>query len=170
MKNITQALILLISTIGYSQKIAENKIDEFTKRKIIRTEWENVSGMTNLYLSTRISRIDSTSYLDMKFLTQTVTSIRTDDDVLFLFTDGEISNLKSIKNAISGYGDGANGLVGSKALGLYINCKLSDKDIENFKNKTVNKVRINTSQGYLEEEMKPKKAEKLIKMFELIYK
>lgn len=170
MKKIILLILIFSSLTGYCQKIVENKIDDFTKKSIVRTDWENLSGMTSLHFSTRVSKIEETGYLSIKIFTQGVTSVTKDHEILLMAENGEILTLHSLEYVISGYGDGANGLIGSKVLGMNITCVLSEKDINFLKDNVIKKVRINSSNGYMEEALKAKKASKLQDMMKLVFK
>lgn len=156
---------LLFTCLMNAQKIVENKVDEFTKNKVVRTDWEKISDSRGLYLYSRISKIDDSYYVEMKIPTNYVTSINPEDDVSFMFENNEIINLKSTEYKITCYGCGSIGLAGSSALGLGFVCKTSNLDIEKFKNNLVKKIRINKSTGYSEDELKSKNSEKLRSMF-----
>lgn len=160
--------MFLVTLFGFSQKIVENKIDDFTKNKVVRTDWEKICVSRDLYLYSRISKIDESYYIEMKIPTNYVTSIDTNDDVSFMFENNEIINLKSTEYKITCYGCGSIGLAGSAALGLGFSCKISNLDIEKFKNSLVKKIRIYKSGGYSEDELKSKNSEKLKAMFVLI--
>ena len=167
MKKLITVLMFLTTIFGYSQKIVENEIDEFTKNRIIRSDWEKVSSTSNLYLNTRISKINDTHYLELKFYPKGVSSISVEDNISFMFESGEVINLHSDKYKISNYGDGSIGIVGSKAIGFNIDCVLNSNDLEKFKNNIVKKIRINKSEGYSEEELKSKNSEKFRQLFNL---
>lgn len=163
-------LLLLVSIPIYSQKIVENKVDEFTKKSIVRTDWEKISSTSELYLNVRVNKIDSISFLELRFFTNGVASIDKNHDISFMLDNGEIINLHSAQYEISNYGDGAIGIVGSNVLGLGIECLLTETDIEKFKNHTITKVRINTSVGYFQNDVKSKFSEKFKGLFQLVFK
>ena len=171
MKKIIFSILLFGNTLfGFSQKIAENYTDEFTKKTIVRTDWEKISATTSLYLNVRICKVNDTNYLELKFFSKGVSSIDKDDNISFMFNDGEIINLNSTEYKLANYGDGSIGLIGSAALGFDITCLISESNIAKFKTNLVKKIRINKSEGYSESEMKPKNSEKLKKTFEIMYK
>lgn len=163
-------LFLLVSLPIYSQKIIEDKIDDFTNKSIVRTEWEKISSNSDLYLNVRISKIDGTCFLELKFFPKGVSSIDTKDDMSFMLESGEVINLRSTKYQLSNYGDGAIGIIGSQALGFHIDCLVSEADIQKFKNNLIKKIRINKSEGYAESDIKPKFAEKFRGLFQVVYK
>jgi len=167
MKKTTLLILAFISIINnsYSQKIVENKTDDFTKRKIIRTDWEKIVATSKIYLNMRINKINDSYFLELKFFPHGVSSIDTKDDISFMFENGEIINLHSDTYKISGYGDGSIGIIGSQALGLNVNCYLTQSDLEKFKSNLVKKIRINKSEGYSEDELKSKNSEKFQNMF-----
>lgn len=169
-KKLITLFVFSISLFGYSQKIAENYTDEFTKNTIVKTDWEKISATASLYLNVRICKVNDTNYIELKFFPKGVSSIDKDDDISFMFDDGEIINLNSTEYKLANYGDGSIGLIGSGALGFDITCLISEINIAKFKTKIVKKIRINKSEGYAESEIKQKNSEKLKKIFELMYK
>jgi hypothetical protein len=168
-KQIITLFIFSISISGFSQKIIEDYTDEFTKNKIVRTDWEKITVSNELYLNVRICKVNESSFLELKFFTPRICSIDTNDNISFMFEDGEIINLKSTKYKLSNYGDGSIGIIGSEAIGFYIDCQLSNAEITKFKTSIVKKIRINKSNGYSQGEVKIKNSQKFKKMFELIY-
>lgn len=169
MKTLIAIGLIMCSPLIYSQKIIEDKIDDFTQKRIVKTDWEKIVATSSLYLNIQLSKVNETKYMDLKFFTNKVTSIDTKDDISFMLENNEIVNLKSNSYKISGYGDGSIGLKGSAGLGLHIECLLSDADVEKFKGHLITKIRINTSTGYFQDEVKPKKSEVFKKTFELIF-
>lgn len=169
MKNIFTLLIFLSTASIYSQKIVENKVDEFTKNSIIRTDWEKLYGSLDIWMSSRLSKIDDSYFIQIKIITKKVTSVSADENISFMLDNDEIINLKNIKHTISCYGCGATGLAGSQALGIEIGCNINSDDMEKFKSHTVKKIRINTSGGYLQEDINEKLSTKFKKMF-LLFK
>lgn len=169
MKKIIIVLFALFCTFfAYSQKIAENKTDEFTKNKIIRTDWEKILATSKIYLNVRINKINDSYFLELKFFPHGVSSIDTKDDISFMFENGEILNLHSDEYRLSNYGDGSIGIIGSQALGLNVDCPLTQSDLEKFKTNIVVKIRINKSEGYSEDILKIKNSQKFRDMFLLI--
>ena len=51
----------------YSQKLTENKIDEFTKQSIQKTSWETLFSTTKGTSYFRISKIDNILFVQLKF-------------------------------------------------------------------------------------------------------
>jgi hypothetical protein len=152
--------------MGFSQEIAENKTDEFTKKKIIRSGWEKLT-FTKYASYIRLNKINESYFLNLKIITSSVSSVRENDNISFLFSDGSILDLKNSEYTLSNYGDGAIGINGSQALGLSLVTRLSEDEIQQLKNKTVSKIRVNTSNGYVEDVVKEKHAKVVKKIFDL---
>ena len=150
--------MVLLTTISFSQKISENKIDEFTKSKIVSTEWEKLT-LTKYLSYFNFRQVDDNFYMNIKIVTVSVCSVDKDDSISFLFEDGSVLDLKNSKYAISNYGDGAIGHRASQALGLNLITELSPKDIAELKSKPVKKLRIYTSTGYFEDIVKEKNSQ-----------
>lgn len=166
MKKIILLFSIFISSLCFSQKIVENKTDEFTKKTILRSDWEKLTS-TEYASYINLNKIEGTYFLGLKVITMTVCSVSENNKISFLFDDGSVLELENMKYAISGYGDGAIGLSGSQALGLSLNLILSNENLEILKNKTIVKIRINTSKGFIEDKVKEKNSVILKKMLSL---
>lgn len=80
-------------------------------------------------------------------------------EVLYLkFTDEEILKISNSENQLTTYGAGATGLAGSKMLGVELTCIINQANLSKLQEKTLAKVRVYTSDGYVEAEVKDKQA------------
>lgn len=170
MKKILLLLVLAsISTPLFSQKIAENKIDEFTGHSVIRTSWEKfaVIDWTTSYF--RFSKLDEHFQFDFKKMALRVFAIPEGEKLLFILDDGTVYKLWNLEHTISSKGAGAIGLGGSGAQGVSLT--LISQEDPNF-NKLISnpivKVRLYTTDGYVESEVSEKDAKKIQTALNLI--
>lgn len=144
---------------SYSQELVENKIDDFTNKTVKKTSWERLflSKKGNVYF--RISNIDNSYYFDFKYMDGSVFSVEKGAKLMFKLENDSIYSLENLEYGITGYGDGAIGLVGSQGMGIKLSyVSLDDPNFEILGNKKVKKLRFYTSKGYVEEDLKPEKA------------
>lgn len=166
-------LINIIPSICFGQKLVENKIDEFTKAYIKQTSWEilNPINFSNkLYAFTSFRKIDSTYFLDFKITLRNgpVFSINQGDELMFKTSDSVIS-LSNSEYQISCTGCGVKGINGSGLEGVKVTYKIPANDIFYLLNNKIKKIRVYTSDGYVEDEIKDKNAEMFIKQLKLVY-
>lgn len=162
-------LICCISVSAFGQTLVENKIDEFTNSSIKRTSWERFLRPKNGSAFFRFSKINENTFLDFKYMDGRVFSIDENAQMMIKLEDGTIFTIYNLKYVITTLGGGAIGLIGSEAPGIntsYISDL--DPDFNILSEKKISKVRFYTSRGYLENEVRPRDAEKIIKAISLI--
>lgn len=161
--------VSLFSLCVFSQKLEENKVDEFTKKSIKRTSWEKLMYSTTT-LHARISKVDSLVFFEFKFMDpwKKIFSVKEGSELMFKLDNDEILTLKTIGDTYSSVGAGAIGLNGSGTYGVNLICDLNPKNIEMLSNHKIVKVRFNTSSGYLEYDIKEKYQDVVMKELKLI--
>ncbi|MDB5274068.1 MAG: hypothetical protein JWO58_2435 [Chitinophagaceae bacterium] len=166
----TFLISLLLIPACFGQSLEENQKDAFTKRQIKRTSWETLSMSMDFTAYYRISKIDSTIYFDLKMMiaSGSVFAINKGQEIMFKLTNGEIVKSGSLEYAITCTGCGAKGYVGSAAQGIDISYLLDSTQINLLKNNVVEKVRIYTTDGYVEHIIKSGAYTKLKKSLSLI--
>ena len=165
-------LLTIILLIGFSiqvkgQKLVENKVDEFTGNQIKRTSWVTTSigySRTNF----GISKINNNFYLNLKMLKGGVFSIAKGANIMFKLTNEEIITLSNNNYEITCTGCGAIGFVGSAAQGINTSYDITTEQLTKLKNIGIKKIRIYTSDGYLEDDLKSKHDRKIKKAISLI--
>lgn len=162
-------LLFLLPQIGISQELIENKTDEFTKSKILRTSWEPLTRTQTLYSFTQVAKINDNIYLRLKYtIPHIVFSIREDDHVMLKLANDSIIKLPYPKSQVSCRGCGVNGLSMSNHDGVDISF-LIDPDLAKLLSQNlIVKIRVYTTKGYTEEDVKEKLANNLIKELKLI--
>ncbi|MDB5206178.1 MAG: hypothetical protein JWR72_1253 [Flavisolibacter sp.] len=162
--------VLLFPLAALCQKIDENKVDELTKASVKRTTWEKVcnSSFSKKFTAyARVSKVDSTLYLGFKAMTGKELSVKEGDEFT-LITKGDSITLHSLKSVTSCKGCGSQGFGGSGVEGINLAFIVPAKQAAYLKNNPVQKIRLYTSIGYIEDELNEKNAKTLMKEFELI--
>lgn len=169
-KAVLLSLIILLGTTlhSFSQKLEENKIDEFTKNTVKRTSWETLCSTLFVNVHFRISLIDGNESFDLKIMTDDQFAIDKDQEIMFKLDDDEIIKFQNLQYTTTCEGCGAVGFVGSEAPGIQVLYPLSKEDAEKLKAHKVLKVRIYTDAGYIENDIKTKNANKITAALNLI--
>jgi len=162
MKNLL-IVFLIFTPILLSAQIEEwievNEIDEFTGTRKIATKWVNLNKtMKGRYNYARFGVLDSLIIFDFKYATSKVEYVPEGEGLMLKFEDGSILEFKTDENIFSCQGCGAAGFAASTAMGLNVIFVLNAEEIEILKNKSIVKWRLNTSDGYHEQEVKIKSA------------
>jgi hypothetical protein len=163
-------LLLLFPTLCPAQKIAENKIDDFTHLNVKRTTWESlvykISG--SIIVHTRISKIDSSYYLDIKYMGTSACLMRDNDALMFKMENDSIVTLTNQKSTLSCLGCGAINIVGSGVQGLDLSIPISKQQLTYLASMHAVKLRLYLSDGYIEGEIGKGKYETFIRQIRLM--
>lgn len=167
---LTSLTLLLFTTIGHSQTLVIDKVDEFTEDVIKQTSWEPLvlSWDFNAYFS--VSKINGREYLKLRIMQQggKVFAIDEKDRLMIKMTDGKVVTLYNNKYQITCKGYGAIGFVGSEAHGIEVNYPLDNDQIITLMNGEIEKIRIYTTDTYLEKPTKSKHTNKFALAFNLL--
>ena len=166
--NFILTLCLLAHQPTYSQSLEEDKVDEFTGNSIKRTSWEILNQTMKFNAFTRISEINGNVYLDLKLMTGKVFAIDEGDEFMLKLNNDEILKLQNLKYEITCTGCGARGYSGSQAQGLSVVYLLSKDQIDKLLEFGIMKIRIYTTDGYLEEDLKTKNSNVLMNSLKLL--
>lgn len=153
------------------QEITEDKTDEFTNNRVVRTSWENIKkGFMKEPLKFRINHIDGNNFIELKIYTQnSVTSIKESHFFYLKFKDESIIKFPCIGHYISERGAASTGISGSDVLGINPAYRLEAEDLQKLILNVPVKLRIETSDGYIEEELKSGLAKKFKKAATVVY-
>ena len=159
MKKIILGLLLVTSMISFSQncKYKINETDEFTKNKILETEFEWISSN----IGGSFKKINDKKALRLQLNSSSVFSVREGSKVMFL-TDKEEpitfifpeTNISKISTMTSFYS--INYLM------------LSEENQNRLLNEKISKIRIYYSDGYIDTDIKEKKAIKFQELLKCI--
>lgn len=171
MRNFLITLFVLFPIFAFGQKIDKSEVDDFTGNKVIYTSWEKIkggnglTGKNNLMFMLRYE--NGKQYFHLKWVTAEVTSISDGAKLMFKFNDDSVATLNTTSFVISSKGDGVTGLSMSAIEGIHA-IYVGD-DISKFGGTAIaTKVRIYTSSGYVDIDLKDKDAAKINKAYELL--
>jgi len=163
-------VLFFLSAALTAQKIENNYVDEFTGKAIVETNWNVFQMASKNYSYMRLRKVDSTLYLNMKIVTHRILSIDDGDPLMLKLDSDEVLKLYNLDFTISERGGGATGLSWSKVPGMYLRFIIQPEQQMKLLNQSVVKTRLYTSRGYIEGKVKPKFAERLKVMLELLTK
>lgn len=162
-------LLVFFGVLTFGQTLEKNEVDEFTNNSVKRTSWETINMTMKFTAYFRISKINDNTYFDLKMMIGTsVFSINKGQELMIKLSNDNIVKLPNLEYAITCRGCGAKGLSGSEAQGIQVSYPISKEQIEQLKSGTGNKLRIYTNDGYVENDMKAKNYNKIIKALSLV--
>jgi hypothetical protein len=164
-KNLLVVTLCFSTVFCFSQKLEENEVDEFTGNSIKRTSWELLSTFKPYF---RISKINNSYTFQIKLMLGNVFSIDKGEFLMLKLDNDSIVKLPNLEYAITCTGCGAVGYLGSGAQGIHVKYILHEEAREKLKKHLVTKIRIYTSDGYVDYDTKKKNAQKIIKALEII--
>jgi hypothetical protein len=170
---ITLALLFCFHLKLDAQKLIENEFDEFEKINIKKTSWCSLMkrpGSARPYRAEfQLCKKDTLVYLKVKMmLNNKVYSISKGDKISFLLENENVVSLYSNEYTVAGIGDGAVGYGGSANYGTETNYIITKENIKNLYSSIIKKIRIETSDGYIDEIDKRKVDLHLKKCLELV--
>ena len=164
------AILFCIAANSFGQKLDENNVDGFTKKSIKRTSWESLfatagSGQAHY----RFSVVDTSETFDLRYNQNSkIFGISEGLQFMFQLDNGDIVTLINPSFVITCTGCGATGMNGSGAEGIQVFYPISKQQSDKLKAGKVVKVRIYTNDGYIEEDVKDKNAEKITASLNLL--
>lgn len=152
-----------------SQKLVENKVDDFTKALVKRTSWETICKKGNFWTYARCSKIDSSRYLTFRIMSnKKVYVVNEGNELMLKLTNDSIVTLHTIKRAISCIGCGSIGLIGSAADGIEVEFFMPKSKFAYLLSHPVAKMRLYSNSGFIEAEIKENWANLLIAQLKLV--
>lgn len=175
MKHLSILISLCISFACNAQTIKENQVDEFTKNKVIRTSWEPLCKSGNIYAHVRASKINDQLYIDLKFMLAgslkiggTIFSIADGPKIMLKLSNDTIVTLVNPKYEIACRGCGAVNLIGSEEYGVFLKIPVEDSQLDFITSYGIAKMRIYTTDGYVESDIKEKFKDIIINELKLV--
>lgn len=160
------AFLLPVACI--SQELIIDKTDEFTKTKILRTSWEPLTRKQSFYCFVQASKLNNDHIIAFKINLRRVFSIHEGDAIFLKLANDSIVTLRSTKSRISCRGCAEVGLTTAYMDGIELSIPISPDTYEILTSSPVTKIRINTSGGYIEEEIKEKAGQMILKELKLV--
>lgn len=162
----------LVTSLCFSQKLKTNEIDEFTGSKVAVTTWENICFTGKDYVYAMVWRADGKINLHIKHMPSKggikEYKINQGDKFLLLLDDGTVVTSSAAETFHSSIGAGAVGYTGSAVEGIYAVYSITDEDAELLRSQPLKKVRMYTSVGYIELDLKETKKDIIQNMFTLV--
>jgi hypothetical protein len=163
--------LLLISVSSFAQKLTENKRDDFTNKGIKQTSVEKLarsSKMSGFSYDFSIRKVDSTYLFNVRMMSFGVYSIAKYDKFLIKLKNDSIITLYNPEYEISGRGRGSSGLSGSNTQGTSIYYPITVDQINQILQSDITKIRVYTTEGYSEEDVKESASDKVKAAFKLV--
>lgn len=158
MKNLLTALFLSLIAITSSAQKVEVKTDDFTGEKVITTDYLKIyqGGATaKNQTRVRLRHENGEDYIEYRIFTDAIASCRKGLKILIKTDDGIIETVNT-ELAVAEPGAWSAKPINSN-LGIYIICTCSPADLQG---KTIQKIRFNLTDGYLDLDIKDKDAAK----------
>ena len=165
-------IFMIITSANYTfgQLLTKNEVDDFTGKTVEETSWETLNKRAEFYSYARFRKVDNRIYFVFKMMIGNKVYSVEKGEVLFLkFADDEIVKISNSKHQLTTYGAGAIGIAGSKMLGVELTSIIDQETLSKLGEKTLVKVRVYTSDGYVDAEVVEKQANKFKKLAKLIY-
>lgn len=162
MNVIYTCLLGLIPFFASGQSLKEDKIDEFTKHVVKRTSWEVLTQTFKMQTFGRISKIEDQYYFDFKVaMGGPLFSIGKDQELMLKLANETIVTLPNPTLKIACRGCGVPGFAGSAGLGVEIAYPLTIAQLDELRKSPIVKIRVYTTDGYVENEVRGKNAGKI---------
>lgn len=158
MKKLTAAIALVLLSITASAQKVEVKTDDFTGEKVVTTDYLKIyQGGATAKNQTRIRfrHENGKDYLEYRIFTDAVASCMEGQKMLIKTDDG-IVETPNTAYAITEPGAWSAKPVNNN-LGIYIVCHVSPTELQG---KTVQKIRLSLSDGYVDIDIKDKDSAK----------
>ena len=162
-------IAVLITPKSFSQKLQENKIDDFTKKSIKSTSYETINYNNNFMGYIKLRKVDDRSFLYLKMmLSGSVFAVEEGDKLMMITDTDSILTLNNSEFKISCEGCGAKGMLGSALQGVELRYEISNPTLAYLSENKIKKMRIYTKDGYVEDKIKEKNASIFMKLIKLI--
>ena len=160
---------ILFSSKGYTQKLQENQIDDFTKKSIKSTSYETINYNNKFMGYVKIRKVDDRSFLYFKMmLSGSVFAVEEGDKLMMITETDSVITIHNSEFKISCEGCGAKGILGSALQGVELKYELPIPILTYLSDNKIKKMRIYTKDGYVEDTIKEKNASTFIKLLKLV--
>lgn len=151
-------IILFYCSLFFGQELETDEVDEFTGSKIKTTTWKTYyAGFSQSWIYTRMRRVNDSYFIQLKLIEKDLYfSINTDDPLMIKLKNEDVIKLFTQEYEITCRGCGSIGLLGSALQGIHVSYFIGIKDLHTLLTNEVEKIRIYTSAGYIEKEIKSK--------------
>jgi len=161
MNKVTVLVFLFYASVLQCQecKYKKNEVDDFTKSKILETNFEWLAEQAGYVLK----KVDDSRTLQLRIESLKMISIQEGNKVMFLTEREEPITVHFPKFEISKRSSGP-------VTTYYIieNINITEEVYQRFKNETISKIRVYTNDGYLDKNIKDKRANKFRELIKCI--
>lgn len=161
MKKLILLLAFILPILANAMKIETDEIDEFTGERTVITSWESLNAQ-NIHV--RFKSRNGKTYLDWKMFFDGAIVISKGDEIMFKATDGDISKFESTTTVSGEKGAAATGFIGSGGWGIFAHYA---GPLDWFASHTAKLIRIYTTDGYIDKEVKEKEGRKISALYNL---
>jgi hypothetical protein len=147
--------LLFFCSIAFAQKLITDKTDEFTGKKVKETSVENLAQpLSGIAYRFSFKKIDDNVYFNLRVISHGSVFAIKDGEVLMLKTADSVIKLSNTEYVISKKGGAGGGLSSSYSEGVSLYFRLNNESVELIKSKAIIKVRLYTTDGYTEQDVK----------------
>lgn len=147
--------LLLFCSTAFAQKLITDKTDEFTGKRIKETSVENLAQpLSGFSYRFSFKKINDNVYFNLKVISHGSVFAIKDGEVLMLKTADSVIKLSNTEYTISKKGGAGGGLSSSYSEGVSLYFRLDNEAIGIIKTKPIVKVRLYTTDGYTEQDVK----------------
>ena len=160
-------MISSLSVAAQDCKFKKNEVDEFTKQKVLETKQETLSKSGTFYSAITAKKINDQRILEVYFSSLSLFSLYEGKTLMLLTDKGDVIELKFPESKVSDrlYNSAAKTTTWFQTQYFPLN----DDTYRKLLSSKINKVRVNSSDGYIDSEVKDKwwkKDQELLKCIE----
>jgi hypothetical protein len=147
--------LLFFCSTAFAQKLITDKTDEFTGKKVKETSVENLAQpLSGIAYRFSFKKIDDNVYFNLRVISHGSVFAIKDGEVSMLKTADSVIKLSNTEYVISKKGGAGGGLSSSYSEGVSLYFRLNNESVELIKSKAIIKVRLYTTDGYTEQDVK----------------
>lgn len=147
--------------INPKSKFAIDRIDDMTGSIEKITNWCTLSAKRYTYYC-RFSKINNALHFELKFGANQVFAVNEGNVLLIKYGNDSVKYFNNEKYTISRRGGGAINLMSSGLEGIHLYFHINKDELEWFTKNKIIKIRINTTEGYIDVDIVDSKANKVI--------
>lgn len=165
--------LIAVNLPATAQKLVQNSKDEFTGNQIKETSVEKLAHplkMNGFAYNFSVKRVNDTYFLNLRMmsLNKSVFAIREDSKLMIKLKNDSVITLFAAEFNVSGKGGAGSGLSAGNAEGTSVYYPISNEQIELILQSDISKIRVYTSDGFTEQDIKVAGGRKVKAAFSLL--
>lgn len=173
MKHLLLIALTAIYLPATAQKLAEDEKDEFTGLQVKETSVEKLAHpfkMSGFSYNFAVKKVDDRYYFNLRMMSLNgeVFAIRKDSKFMLRLKNDSVITLLSPSFEVSGKGEAGSGLSASSAQGVSIYYPITKQEISLINASEITKIRVYTSDGFTEQDIKEAGSKKVKAAFSLL--